>query len=310
MICRICNHDQAGYAFQRAGRNYLKCPRCQAVTVDLTHDQYIALTPSYDPGPPINSVDVSAIRRLLGVDEKVELLRHFVDRVPAAARFLDIGCGAGAYLLAAKELGWDVKGVEPSESHSRMGRAMGLTIDDGYFRAEDFPPDHFDFVLLSHVIEHIYDQKKFISDMLTVTRTGGIGLLITPNVEGIASMLAGKFWVMFKPVDHISMLGPSSFNFLKPSNGNISWRTDEYSAEIVISVLAALRDALLESRGAAPFDGVASAAASSDDQSGWRRYEFRRRLNAAAATLSWPLHFLAKVSQRQACLLVEIEKDA
>lgn len=203
-----------------------------------------------------------------------------------------------------------MKGVEPSESHSRMGRAMGLTIDDGYFRAEDFKPDHFYFVLLSHVVEHIYDQRKFIADMLTVTCHGGIVLLVTPNVEGIASVLAGKFWIMFKPVDHISMLGPSSFNFLKPSNGNISWRTDEYSAEIVISVLAALRDALLESRGAAPFDGVASAAASSDDQSGWRRYEFRRRLNAAAATLSWPLHFLAKVSQRQACLLVEIEKDA
>ena len=76
------------------------------------------------------------------------------------------------------------------------------------------------------------------------------------------------------------------------------------------SVMAAFRDALLESRGNAPFDGVASAAASSDDQSGWRRYEFRRRLNMALAAVSWPLHILAKVSKRQACLLVEIEKDA
>jgi hypothetical protein len=105
-------------------------------------------------------------------------------------------------------------------------------------------------------------------------------------------------------------VGPSSFNFLKPSNGNISWRTDEYSAEIMTSVIGALRDALLESRGNAPFDGVVSAAASSDDQSGWRRYEFRRRLNMALATLSWPMHILSKVSKRQACLLVEIEKDA
>lgn len=310
MICRVCNHEQAGYAFQRAGSNYLKCPRCRAVTVELTHDQYVALTPSYDPGPPISSIDASAIRQLLGVDQKVELLRNFVGRVPAAVRFLDIGCGAGAYLLAAKELGWDVQGVEPSESHSRMGRAMGLNIHDGYFRTEDFQQDSFDFVLLSHVIEHIYDPKKFISDMLTIVRPGGIVLLITPNVESIASMLTGKFWVMFKPVDHVSMLGPTSLNFLKPSNGNISWRTDEYSAEILTSVLAALRDALLESRGAAPFDGVASAAASSGDQSGWRRYEFRRRLNKAAATISWPLHALAKASKRQACLLVEIEKDA
>jgi SAM-dependent methyltransferase len=310
MICRVCDHDQIGYAFQRAGRNYLKCPRCRAVTVELTHDQYIALTPSYDPGPPISAVDVSAIRRLLGVDQKVELLRNFVGRVPTGARFLDIGCGAGAYLLAAKEVGWDVQGVEPSESHSRMGRAMGLNIHGGYFRAEDFPPNYFDFVLLSHVIEHIYDPRKFISDILTVVRPGGIVLLITPNVEGIASVLTGKFWVMFKPVDHVSMLGSSSSKFLKPTNGNISWRTDEYSAEIMTSVMAAFRDALLESRGNAPFDGVASAAASSDDQSGWRRYEFRRRLNMALAAVSWPLHILAKVSKRQACLLVEIEKDA
>ena len=94
-------------------------------------------------------------------------------------------------------------------------------------------------------------------------------------------------------------------------DGIAIWLTpDEYSAEILTSVLAALRDALLESRGAAPFDGVASAAASSGDQSGWRRYEFRRRLNKAAATISWPLHALAKVLKRQACLLVEIEKDA
>ena len=64
MICRVCNHDQTGYAFQRAGRNYLKCPLCRAVTVELTHDQYIALAPSYDPGPPI-SPSYSPNRRAL-----------------------------------------------------------------------------------------------------------------------------------------------------------------------------------------------------------------------------------------------------
>ena len=174
-------------------------------------------------------------------------------------------------MLAARELGWSATGIEPSADHSKVGRSLGLDIHQGYFQAGTQPGSAYDLVILSHVIEHIFDPKAFIDDLLEVLRPGGILLMITPNVESLASALTGKYWVMYKPVDHVSMVGPTAIGYLMPKGASVHWRTSEYSGEILVSVLGAIRDALRESALGASLGHAQVVSVAPSDQSAENR---------------------------------------
>jgi len=307
--CRVCGSAKARFAFHRQGRRYWKCDECHSVTADMTAEQYLALAPSYDLGSWIESADLRSARRTLGVEEKIAVLRRHAPPNCEKIRMLDIGCGAGGYLLAAKELGWEAIGVDPSEPHSRIGRSLGLDIRVAPFNSADCQDAGFDLVMLSHVIEHIYDQRAFVSDVLRVLRPGGVLLMITPNAASLASRISGRFWPMFKPVDHVSMITPSALRFIAPSDANCRWRTTEYESEVLTTFMVAVRDCLRELRrsgsdtAAEPAYGGAPSEA--PDLAGRL---LRSAKEKAIALLSWPLHLLAKGLRRQACLVVEIEK--
>ncbi len=43
-----------------------------------------------------------------------------------------------------------------------------------------FPDEHFDMVICSHVLEHVPDDRKAISELFRVMKKGGLGLFIVP----------------------------------------------------------------------------------------------------------------------------------
>lgn len=271
----------------------------------MTREEYESLQPTYDPGPRVELTDRTTLLRLMAVEEKILFLRAFEKRVPENARFLDVGCGAGGYLLAAAGLGWRATGIEPSDTHSAVGRALGLDIRRGYFDASSLSCGSYDFVLLSHVIEHIYHPRAFIDGLMKVTRPGGLLVVITPNVESFASVLAGANWAMYKPIDHVSMFGPSALKYVTPSGIAMTWYTSEYPGEILISSLIAIRDAIMRLSGKERgkiIDDVNTRRAQ------WQRRELRGRALVALQRFATPLHLLAKRTERQACLIVEMRK--
>ena len=75
---------------------------------------------------------------------------------------LDYGCGDGLFLDIAKKRGWDVYGIEYSETHINNCKAKGLKV----YNSDDFqnilPPGSFDVVTSFEVIEHIPDPVAFL----------------------------------------------------------------------------------------------------------------------------------------------------
>src|SRR5665213_180350 len=76
----------------------------------------------------------------------------------------DIGCGKGDHLRMFKALGFRTVGIEP-DRQARLAADGAGAIFDG--TAEDLPrdmvSDHFDVVLMSHVLEHCDDPIKAVS---------------------------------------------------------------------------------------------------------------------------------------------------
>src|SRR5258708_4562269 len=92
----------------------------------------------------------------LTLDSYRAILRRFeADR--RTGRLVDIGCGAGAFVVAAARAGWEAIGTELAESASRQALAAGATVLVGERASESIASGSCDVVTLWEVIEHVED---------------------------------------------------------------------------------------------------------------------------------------------------------
>ncbi|MCY3796674.1 MAG: class I SAM-dependent methyltransferase [Chloroflexi bacterium] len=98
------------------------------------------------------------------------------------ARVLVAGCGLGMYASKIRQrFTADVEAFDIELDRVRLARA-GVP-SALVSAAEDIPfaDSTFDVVLSHEVIEHVRDDRRSVSEMLRVTRTGGRILLFCPN---------------------------------------------------------------------------------------------------------------------------------
>lgn len=104
--------------------------------------------------------------------------------MPEKGRLLEIGCAMGMTLNAFRKLGWKVTGVEPEEWSCKLARdKYGLDVINSTFQEADLGESSFDVVLLLHVIEHLPNPAKGLSQIARILRPGGFLVLETPRYD-------------------------------------------------------------------------------------------------------------------------------
>ncbi len=311
--CRICARPGLSQ-FSRRGRLYDRCRHCGAVTRRLSPEDYRRLNPSYDPGPIAAHGGKATWRKYLAVDDKKQFLKPLVDPVGRPCRLLDVGCGAGGFLWAGRELGCEVRGIEPSEAHSRIARELDLPVSQGRFEPGSLQEHSFEIVLLSHVIEHILEPAPFLEALAKLLVVGGKLVVVTPNAASLVAVLSERYWVMLKPVDHVSMLTEKSFRAMGLERfGLLEFSQGEHSWEPLTALALAAKDAAKELTMPEPAtttkDAVTDAKAPALGKPPallWR--------NGLQGLRSWlslgsiPLHHLAVRMGRQACLTMTLTR--
>lgn len=121
--------------------------------------------------------------------------RHLTQqRYPERGRLLDIGCGNGAFLLRAKDMGWDVVGCEPDCQAVATCRDQRLEVVNGDAFHYELAECSFDAVTMSHVIEHVSDPRLLLQRVFDLLRPGGVLWLALPNPESIGLKTFGAAW--------------------------------------------------------------------------------------------------------------------
>ena len=136
--------------------------------------------------------------------------RYLPRRPPGKAmRVLDIGCGNGAWLDMARDAGWQASGVEPDSVARDQARGRGFDVREtiGDWMAE---PDSFDFVTMSHVIEHVHDPLALLRDSLELLSPGGGLYIDTPNIDALGHELYGPCWRGLEPPRHLVLFNRDS----------------------------------------------------------------------------------------------------
>lgn len=106
-----------------------------------------------------------------------------VETLVGRGKLLDVGCGAGDFMVAAAGRGFDVSGTELSPAATRLAAAAGLTVHEGELWEARLPADQFDVVTCWHVLEHQTDPARLLDEINRVLRPGGRLVLATPNLE-------------------------------------------------------------------------------------------------------------------------------
>jgi SAM-dependent methyltransferase len=108
-------------------------------------------------------------------------LRELI-RAGAGPRLLEIGACAGTFLSEARRWGFEVQGIEPSETNRRMAlERHGLHLEANLLEEQDFPPDTFDVVFSSNVFEHLMDPLAAILRVRRWLKPGSLLLIEVPN---------------------------------------------------------------------------------------------------------------------------------
>jgi SAM-dependent methyltransferase len=131
---------------------------------------------------------------------------------------LDIGCATGALLAFLRDRGWRTAGVEisPSAEYARNGR--GLDVRGMSLEECRFPPESFDLVLASHLIEHLNAPSAFIAEAWRILRPGAWLIITTPNIAGFQARLLGSRWrsAIF---DHLYLFSARTIKAMLSSRG-------------------------------------------------------------------------------------------
>jgi SAM-dependent methyltransferase len=131
---------------------------------------------------------------------------HYLDLlaqagVPARGTLLEIGCGAGNFLVRAADRGFDVTGLEYSPYAAERarknlgGRGQVLV---GEISSLAHLSNAYDVCVLCDVIEHVRHPDEFVRDILRLLRPGGALLVVTPSLDSWSARMLGSRWMEYK----------------------------------------------------------------------------------------------------------------
>ena len=113
---------------------------------------------------------------------------------------LDIGAGTGDFLTVLKNDGWQITGIEPNEKAKAIAISKGITFADSL---EGLQNNSFDVITMWHVLEHVPDVEKQISELKRLLKPNGTIFIAVPNFNSFDANYYGHFWAAFDVPRHL-----------------------------------------------------------------------------------------------------------
>jgi len=143
-------------------------------------------------------------------------------------RVFEIGCGNGATANMLSMLGYDVSGVDPSESGIQVANKeyshLKLFLGNAY---DDLAAIYgtFSVVISLEVIEHCFYPRKFAKTFFDLLSKDGLGIISTPYhgyIKNIAIAILGKMDEHFSPLwdgGHVKFFSEKTLGALLEETG-------------------------------------------------------------------------------------------
>ncbi|WP_161794807.1 class I SAM-dependent methyltransferase [Desulfonatronum thioautotrophicum] len=155
-------------------------------------------------------------------NERISILKNFVEDSLCKPKYLDIGCSTGFVVEAAQNAGWDATGIDLNPSAIEFGRNRGLNL---HISSVEDIADHnalYDVISLFDVIEHIPYPTKILDCCKKKLKPGGIIFIYVPNYDSASRILMGKDAHFIWPTHHLNYYTPITLkSYLESQSFNV-----------------------------------------------------------------------------------------
>jgi SAM-dependent methyltransferase len=132
-----------------------------------------------------------------------------IEKVTRPGRLLDVGCGTGEVILAARDRGWSVQGVEPVEwSATYAVKERALDVRAALLEESGLPERSYDVVTAFHVLEHMTDGLGFLRMIARWAKPGGYVVIEVPNWRSVHRRAFGGAWPGLRKLEHVAHYSP------------------------------------------------------------------------------------------------------
>jgi len=197
--CNLCGSRDLRFLFSavRSGHQVVGCRHCGLMfynpqpSPDQTAALYSADYFAQEFPEELAAEQIQlAHRRLARIEEEVGI-----------GSLLDVGCGIGRFLFAARNRGWKAAGMDISPAAASIARrTSGAQVFVGDLALP--PPNgipRFDIVTLWDVFEHLLDPVGDLGRVRRWLRPGGLIVIQTQNANGVTYAWMRRRWEQFVP---------------------------------------------------------------------------------------------------------------
>lgn len=132
-------------------------------------------------------------------------------------RLLDVGCGEGTFLEAAKKRGWLAVGTETIAEKFRDSD-LEVFSDLAQVKAK-YGAESFDAVTMWHTLEHFRTPREVLRQVFELLAPRGVLLVAVPDAGGWQARASGRYWLHLDVPRHLFHFGFESLNLLLRQSG-------------------------------------------------------------------------------------------
>ena len=223
--CDICNSDTANLLYtvhfakelnEKIPDKYdiVYCNNCGFIFNNTNwdqkdYDEYYSKTTKYSSVSSAGSGGISDVD-LYRYNRQIDRIEKIITKDVA---ILDIGCAKGGLLRTFKSRGYDnLYGIDPSQNSVDILNSFGIDGATLNFHDLSLLNKKFDVVILSQVLEHIYDLKGIKKSIYNILSDNGIIYIDVPNASEYRSHYIKPFH--YFDIDHINHFDENSIKNL------------------------------------------------------------------------------------------------
>lgn len=200
--CLICQARKVNFFITFKDYTYCKCVSCKTLFLQPTPtkkflSKFYQEDFSYEEG----------MNNEQQIRKRAKIILRNLHRIhPEGKTLLDVGSAYGLFLAEAKKYNLQATGIEPSIK-SRLKNVYNLSFEEYWQKYKK----RFDFITVTHVIEHARNPEKWLTKLSSLLNSRGILYIETPNLDSHLFYAEKYYYTFLTPPNHIFLFSKYSF---------------------------------------------------------------------------------------------------